>query len=98
MYRHVWLGETLSRTGLEIYYNFDGAEHVTREADRIEAKDGLHSPPLLWSHDFNIGEGKPMSSCIGQIVESRRPDGSIRRVLNIFDEIGKNTFLTPSSA
>jgi len=38
--------------------------------------------PVLWSHDFNIGEGKPMSSCLCQL----RREGD-RQVLYVVDEI-----------
>lgn len=64
-----------------IYYAF-GPDNIQ---DEIELEPG----PVYWSHDFNIGEGKPMSSCVCQ---RRRHDG--RDVLYVLDEIivdGTNT-------
>lgn len=59
-----------------IYHAFDRTRNVDVNIDVDE------NAPLLWSHDFNIGQGKPMSSLIAQI---RRENGV--RVLHVLDEI-----------
>lgn len=58
-------------TGL-IYTNFDRNLHVGKDAEFDPAL------PVCWSHDFNIGQDKPMSSCLAQIKKND---------LHIFDEI-----------
>lgn len=64
-----------------IYYAFNRTRNVDESADYIE---GL---PILWSHDQNIGQGKPMSSCLCQIAKGEGPDGKVRPELHVFDEI-----------
>lgn len=59
-----------------IYHAFDRTRNIDASIDVDE------HVPLLWSHDFNIGQGKPMSSIIAQI---RRENGV--RVLHVLDEI-----------
>ena len=81
MYEHVWLGKCITHTGLEIYYNFDEPIHISTQAERDPVL------PICWSHDFNIGEGKPMSSCLCQIKKGAGPDGKIRQEAHVFDEI-----------
>jgi PBSX family phage terminase large subunit len=81
LYNHVWEGECITRTGLEIYYNFDKKTHVS---DEVEQDQNL---PILWSHDFNIADGKPMSSCLCQIKKGEDHEGNKRTELHIFDEI-----------
>jgi hypothetical protein len=92
MYAHVWLGHCIERTGLEIYYAFEDKLHVS---DSVKYNPAL---PIRWSHDFNIGEGKPMSSCLGQIVEAPGPDGKPRKELHIFDELILETADTNEAA
>ncbi len=58
-----------------VYYAY-GSHNV---APSIARQEGC---TLLWSHDFNIGEGKPMSSIVAQAA---RQDG--REVLHVLDEI-----------
>jgi len=55
-----------------VYYAFERGQNVS---DKIAYDPSL---PILWTHDFNIGEGKPMSSLICQ----RHKD-----VLHVVDEI-----------
>ncbi len=92
MYDHVWEGKCITRTGLEIYYNFDEKIHITEDAEYNERL------PVRWSHDFNIGEGKPMSSCVGHIVEAKGKDGKRRQELHIFDELILETADTNEAA
>jgi len=80
VYEHVWLGKYLDQTGFEIYYNFDPKLHVS---DVAEYEPSL---PILWSLDFNIAEGKPMSSCLCQIKDGVYR-GEHRKELHVFDEI-----------
>ena len=81
MYEHIWEGGCIVKTGLEIYYAFDRKTHISVEAERDKAL------PILWSHDFNIGEGKPMSSCLCQIKKGPDHEGKVRPELHVFDEI-----------
>jgi hypothetical protein len=64
-----------------IYYNFERNVHISKHAE--------YDPylPIIWSHDFNIGSGKPMSSCLGQVKRAYGPDGVMREELHWFDEI-----------
>lgn len=77
----------VSLTGATIYYAFNRELHVTDDAEFDPAL------PILWSHDFNIGQGKPMSSCLCQIkkgeTEKPGPDGKavVRPELHVFDEL-----------
>ena len=59
-----------------IYHAFNRAQHVTDEAEFDPAL------PILWTHDFNIGQDKPMSSALCQV---KKADGRI--VLDVFDEL-----------
>jgi len=88
----VWEGDCIRKTGLEIYYSFDRETHVTSEAERDE------NLPILWAHDFNIGEGKPMSSCLCQIKKGEDEEGNKRAELHIFDEIILDTADTHQAA
>ena len=92
MYKHIWEGECITKTGLEIYYGFDRHIHVTKE---VEQDTHL---PILWSHDFNIGEGKPMSSCLCQIKKGEDTNGTVRPELHVFDEIILETADTNDAA
>jgi len=64
-----------------IYYAFDKDTHITEEA---EFKPEY---AISWTHDFNIGVDKPMSSLLCQIVRGRDAQGVVRPELHIFDEI-----------
>jgi hypothetical protein len=68
-----------------IYYAFERDKIVS---GAVEFDPAL---PILWSHDFNIGEGKPMSSCLCQIRRGNGPDGKARTELHVFDEIVLDT-------
>lgn len=76
--------------------SFDRAEHVTEAAEYDPAL------PVWWSHDFNIGDGKPLSSCLFQVkrgestasarpvrLRSRAEQAKARRreEVHVFDEI-----------
>ena len=60
MYRRMVLSEWVALDQNRIYTSFSRNHNVS---DEVRREEGL---PLLWSHDFNIGMGKPMSSCILQ--------------------------------
>ena len=79
-------------TGSTIYYAFNRTLHVTENAEREP------NLPIRWTHDFNIGQDKPMSSCLCQVkkgpmlgadglpvLKDGRP--TIRPELHVFDEI-----------
>ena len=84
------LAKWVSLTGSMIYSAFDRKVHVAggeHSGCRPEDVDFDPALPILWSLDFNIGEGKPMSSALGQIRKSSGPDGRVRPEINWFDEI-----------
>lgn len=56
----------------QIYYSFE------REGNVSETADYDRNLPVLWAHDWNIGYGKPMSSCLVQQKNS---------CFTVFDEI-----------
>lgn len=70
----------VSLAGGAIYYNFDRRTHLSGETGFDPAL------PILWSHDFNIGQGKPMSSVLAHLRKG--PDGPR---LEVFDEIVMDT-------
>jgi hypothetical protein len=66
-----------------IYYSY-GAHNIAPDLDYA---DGV---PILWGHDFNIGEGKPMSSVICQratVRDDPEDPKKSRDVLHVLDEI-----------
>jgi hypothetical protein len=63
-----------------IYHAFDRRRNVYE----IELVDGL---PVYWALDFNIGQDKPMSSCVCQITKGEGPDGTVRPELHVLDEL-----------
>lgn len=91
MFRRMVLSQWVSLSGQNIYYAFSRLANVSADADFDPAL------PILWAWDFNIGQGKPMSSCLCQIKKGRFFDvGNFRdRVpqiyarpeLHVFDEI-----------
>jgi hypothetical protein len=81
LFERMVLSKWVSLTGTRVYYNFGRAEQVSEQADYDPAL------PILWSLDFNIGENKPMSSCLCQIKKGPGPDGRLRPQLHVFDEI-----------
>jgi len=91
MYCHIWEGGCIVRTGMEVYHAFS-QENVSEIAEFDPAL------PILLSCDFNIGEGKPMSSCLCQIKRGPDKDGKIRPELHVFDEIILETADTNDAA
>lgn len=67
--------------GDQVYYAFNRKVHISVRAD--------YDPnlPVGWTHDFNIGQGKPMSSALFQVKKGPGPDGEIRPEMHFFDEI-----------
>lgn len=92
MFDRMVLAKWVTLAGAQIYYNFEPQIHITADAERDEHL------PILWSHDFNIGEGKPMSSCLCQIKKGDGPDGIKRSELHVFDEIILETADTQDAA
>jgi Terminase large subunit, T4likevirus-type, N-terminal len=76
MFERRVLSKWVSLAGGRVYYAFDRTEHITEEAEFDPAL------PILWAHDFNIGQDKPMSSCLCQI---KKAGG--KPVLDVFDEL-----------
>lgn len=81
MYQRMVEAKWVMLEGSKVYYSFDRNLHISNEAVRDEHL------PILWSFDFNIGEGKPMSSCLCQIKKGRDRKGKTRLELHVFDEI-----------
>ena len=71
------LSKWVNLEGANIYHSFDRSLHITDEA---EFNPKLN---LAWTHDFNIGEGKPISSLLGHIIPN--PGGNPE--VHFFDEI-----------
>lgn len=62
MARRMLYGEWIDINQERVYHAYDKARDFTTTAYRIDK-----SRPIFWSHDFNIGEGKPMSSILFQV-------------------------------
>lgn len=75
------LNQWVALSGGLVYYAFDRTIHID------EAAEFDPTLPCYWSHDFNIGEGKPISSVMCQIKRGYGPDGALRDELHTFDEI-----------
>ncbi len=84
LYKRMVLNQWVHLSGTHIYYNFNRALHVS---DEIEFDEHLD---ILWTHDFNIGMDKPMSSCLCHIKKGMF-HGKYRPELHVFDEIIMNT-------
>ncbi|MCB2186730.1 MAG: terminase family protein [Deltaproteobacteria bacterium] len=81
LFQRMVLAKWVALGGESIYYNFARAAHVREDAEFEPQRD------LLWALDFNIGRGKPMSSCLAQIRPGRDAAGRVRPELVVFDEI-----------
>lgn len=80
-FQRMVLAKWVSLAGGQIYYAFDRGIHVQAHAD-FHPENG----PIMWAHDFNIGQGKPMSSVLCQTRKAPSKWGW-RRELVVFDEI-----------
>lgn len=80
MYKRMVLAQWVSLESGQVYHSFDRSMHVSELA---EFDPHL---PILWSHDFNIGEDKPMSSVLAQIKRGKF-EHKARPELHVFDEI-----------
>lgn len=80
LYDRMVLSKWVALSAHVIYHSFDRAKHLMAEV--------AFAPelPLLWSHDFNLAPGKPMSSVLAQL---RR--GLHGMELHVFDEIVMET-------
>lgn len=70
-----------------IYTSFSRSGNAERKgnvSDAVHLDDAL---PLYWTHDFNVGAGKPMSSCFFQIKRGVGPGGKPRNEVHVIDEI-----------
>lgn len=76
LYERMVLSKWVSLTDQVIYHSFER----TRNIDPGILFDPAR--PLLWSHDFNLAPGKPMSSMLAQLHRSE--DG---HALQVLDEI-----------
>jgi phage terminase large subunit-like protein len=59
MFKRMVLSEWVTLDTDQVYYAFDRKKHVAP----VEPENNL---PLLWAHDFNLSQGKPMSSAVMQ--------------------------------
>jgi hypothetical protein len=87
LFQRMVMAKWVTLSSGQVYYNFSRAAHVSDEA---EFEPQL---PILWAHDFNIGDGKPMSSCLCQIKKGpgvqldSKGKPVIRPELHVFDEL-----------
>jgi len=81
MFKRMCLAQWVSLYSGLIYAAFSRANNVTEEAEFDPAL------PILWGHDFNIGQDKPISSCLAHIKQGKDPEGKPRPELHFFDEI-----------
>jgi hypothetical protein len=81
LFKRMVMARWVSLESGQIYYAFDRAVHLKEEAEYVE---GI---PVCWSLDFNIGQNKPMSSCLGQIKRVFRNGFGWQREMHWFDEI-----------
>lgn len=65
MARRKLMGEWLSIQGTGIYYNYSSQRNFKRD----EAYKFNPAHPIAICHDFNIGQGKPMSAAVGQRID-----------------------------
>ncbi len=80
MLNAMWISLNTDR----IYHNFDRDVHVTDELLKIDP----NCEYVLWAHDFNCAEGKPMSSIVAQLHYKQSPlTGLVRYELHVIDEI-----------
>jgi hypothetical protein len=63
MARRMLYGEWIDINQERVYHAYDKARDYTTQPYKIDK-----SRPIFWSHDFNIGEGKPMSSILFQVT------------------------------
>ena len=77
MFKRMVLAQWVTLSQTQIYYAFNRDNNINKEIS--EYSENLD---ILWTHDFNIGEGKPMSSLLCQI---KKQDG--QRIITAFDEI-----------
>ena len=75
------MAKWVALSGSVVYAAFNRDDHMD---ETVFYDDQL---PVLWTHDFNIGEKKPASSAICQIKKGTQADGTHGLELHIFDEI-----------
>lgn len=72
----------VSDVGGEVYSAFDRSLHVNAELAEYDP-----ALPIHWWLDFNIGQGKPMSSCLAQIKKGPSwVTGKVRPYVTVFAE------------
>ncbi|MCP4645823.1 MAG: PBSX family phage terminase large subunit [bacterium] len=81
-----------------IYYAFSRATSPERAANVDPSVEMDNILPLCWAMDFNIGAGKPMSSCICQVRKGRNARGKVRTEIHVIDEIILDTADTNDAA
>jgi hypothetical protein len=92
MYRRMVLGLWEEIKGEVVYYNYEADRNYRKESYTVNEKY-----PLDLMHDFNIGEGKPMSAAIGQyidgtfyvyksfLIEGARTAGIMEEMADVFE-------------
>ena len=81
LFKRMVMAQWVTLESGQIYYAFDRNLHVS------EAAEFEPNLPICWTHDFNIGKDKPMSSCLCQIKKGTNEAGLVRPEVHIFDEI-----------
>lgn len=87
LFQRMVMAEWITLGGVRIYYAFSRNLHVPTEDADIRDVDFDPELPVCWTLDFNIGEGKPMSSALAQVKKYRRDDGTVTQEVHFFDEI-----------
>lgn len=83
--RRMIFAEWITLSTGQIYHQFSRTLHESRNAEMDPYL------PVYWTHDFNIGEGKPMSSLLCQVKTARGSTGKRRTELHVFDELVLDT-------
>lgn len=81
MFKRMVLGMFVADSTNVIYREFKRDIHISDEDIEIDPHY-----PLLWSHDFNCGVGKPMSSVLAQLKKLENAAGIVRWEIHIIDE------------
>jgi len=81
MFKRMCLSQWVTLDSASVYYNFARPQNVT------EVSEFDPYLPIYWSLDFNIAEGKPMSSCLAHLKHGKGANGKVRPQIDVFDEI-----------
>ena len=81
LYRRMVMAQWVSLETGQIYHSFDRKLHLD---ETVELDPHTR---LWWTHDFNVGQDKPMSSVLLQERKGKSPEGEVRMEVHCIDEI-----------